>query len=292
MAMQDLDHGTHQVRRGQADKGNQAGLRDRRTRGQRQHDDQYTTQPRQRQAQAGGRVFAQGQGIQYGTERPADQQAEHPGRGHHPARLPADETGTAQHEGLHGQQHFGLQHRNQLCQRAQHDADHHASEQKTQRVADATRQRQRQQNGQHRAEERRARETHPHRPGQGKGCAPGEQQGHGDTQRGAGRTAQQERVCQRVAEQALRDGTRQPEQGTCQPGTERARRPDVGDDLHGVGVTQHCLHTLQPGAADAQTQQQQHGRYRQQAQHHDPDAAARTNAPGTHGSLSSTQRTR
>ena len=267
--MRGFDHSTHQMGCCQPDKGDQAGLRHRCARGQGQNRHQGRAHGRQGQAQAFGRGLAQAQTVQRAAQAPSHSATHQPDSGHQHTRRPADETGAAQGERLHGLQDFGRGQRDQIFHRAQHHPNDDPSQQQAQRVLDALRQHQRERNAADRACESGARQTDAHQPLRGEDGrhrrAAQQHQGDGHAERRAGRAAKQKRVGQRIAEKPLRDGPSQPQQGAGAPRPQGARQADVPHDLPGGRVAQCLQNAIKPRATYAYTQKAQGQSEQQQA---------------------------
>ena len=285
--MRGLDHRAHQVRCGQADKSNQAGLRHCRARGQRQHGNQRGPHLRQTQPQALRSGLAQGQAVEHMAHHPGGRHTSDKDRRHHRASRPADKTRAAQHEGLHGLHDVRVQQQHERAQRAQHHAHNHARQQQAQGVLHALGQQQGQQHGQHSPDESGPGKTDAHQPMGGQWRHTKRHHGSGYTERGAGGTAQQVGVCQGVAKQALGHRTGQPQQGPRQPGAQRAWQANFSHDQHGLRVVLHVQHTLKTGAAHAHAQQQEHCTGQQQHQSHDKGFAVLIGEGRGHRVLSS-----
>ena len=233
----------HQMGCDQSDERDEPGLGDGQRRAQAEHQHQTQAHVCQVEPEAGGAVLAQREGVER-TRMALRQSGEQPkATSHQGQRIPAQETGTSEHEGLLATQRIGGGHRDEVADRAQQHTHHHTRQQQAQGVHRTTCEGERHGDADQRTGEGSRDQAYALDPHHGvqadvgaDQCRGGQHEHHAETcPRGA---AQQVRVGQRVAKQALRQRSGQAEQGPDQRSAECARRANLADDQSGVAVGQ------------------------------------------------------
>jgi len=214
----------HHVRRGQAHKGNQPGLRHGGG-GQAQHHHQQGPAALQRQRPGCARSALPR------PSRPAPGSPTRPSRGTRPIpatsarKRPSLRSWCCPAETSARPARSGRKQHHQPSHRTQHHANNHTGQQQPDGVLHATRKQQGEQHGAQRAHKSRTGQPKQPGPATGHWCHAQRHRGDCHTQRGTRGAAQQVRVSQRVAKKPPCHRPAQPQQGASRPGTyERGTR--------------------------------------------------------------------